>query len=95
MSQDTQELSHENKDEGMPINVINSGLSGVTNRPKILSNAGTNTYTRSSAVRNSFSRSLNEQLLNTIVDELKEINQGFREAEKERQNFQYLAFGFI
>ncbi len=95
MSQHVHEFSHQNVDEQMPINVINNGASGVANRSEILSNLGTNRDTHHSAVRNSFSRSLNKQLLKTILDELKELNQEIIELDKKVQNFQYLALGFI
>ncbi|CAF3876693.1 unnamed protein product, partial [Rotaria sp. Silwood1] len=39
MSYHVQELSHQNKDEEIPINVINNDPSGVANRLEIVSSA--------------------------------------------------------
>jgi hypothetical protein len=95
MSQPVQELSHQNKDEEVPINVINNDPSGVANRPEILSNAGTNRNTSHSTVRSSSNRSLNKQLLKPILDELKKLNQGIIELNKKVEKIQYLTLGFI
>jgi hypothetical protein len=95
MSQHVQELSHQNQDEEIQINVINNGSLDVANRPEILSNADTNRNTSHFAVRNLFNRSLNKKLLKTIVDELKKLNQGMIETDKKIQNLQYMTLGFI
>jgi hypothetical protein len=95
MSQHVHELSHQNIDEEMTINVVNNELSDVVNRPEILSNEGTNGNTSRSTVRNSFNRSSNEQILNKILNELKEVNQGFIELDKKVQTLQNVALTVI
>lgn len=74
MAHHVQELSHQNNDEEILLNVNNNGHSGVINQSEISSNAGTNRNTSHSTVRNSSNLSSQKELLKKVSDELAKLN---------------------